>query len=45
MALPNKDVVIRYNNKRKTTVCVRIKNGFLERFSRIQTKHNFCSVY
>lgn len=46
MTLPHKERVIRYNNKRKTMVCIGIKHGFPERFSsRIQTKHNFCSVY
>lgn len=41
MALPNKETVIRYNNKEKTA-CVGIRHGFPEGFSSmIQTKHSF----
>lgn len=41
MALPNKEMVIRYNNEAKT-VCVGIRHGFPEGLpGMIQTKHNF----
>jgi len=41
MALPNKEMVIRYNNEEKT-VCVGIRHGFPEGLSNmIKTKHNF----
>lgn len=41
MALPNKEMVIRYNNEEKT-VCVGIRHGFPEGLSSmIQTKHIF----
>ena len=41
MALPNKEMVIRYNNEAKT-VCVGVRHGFPEGLpGMIQTKHNF----